>query len=303
MGRVGMNTALLPENMSMPIIGKGARPTKVVYHHGCGSSALVALVMLPEYGAIFVAAVGGLLLNDLPDLATQFLVDRFLGGALPPTEFIEYAKATSAENLRKSQCLQSNLRKESLSPELIASYLGTYKNHGDYFRIEVSADGHALFLSFQCKDSEKHRLHPCETEHVFRWGGSRNELAKRGSAFPVNEDHQTIRFKLATDGTVTTLIWLHDRENPKAGEFTKLYVMDLNETSSAGGPMSTGKIAACYTDSTSTKSLCRDKEPEPQDSPTRSEENAGSSPKPGGPSEIEVWAQRATFHAGGTDEA
>lgn len=202
-GLLGDNPTLLP----LPVLGAGAPPPMLTYHHqGSAPGYYSSLFLFPSTSSAVVVLTNSLPLNDAADWLAQAYIAALFDFPSPA----DYVALAAMERIRPDF---DEIRKTHPDdrPRLpLASYAGRYVNDAGNFFIDVGLrpekPGEVLVLRFQGRGNQAYELRHVRGE-VFEWSLGCDESARQ-LRFPVLEaEYYEVKFESGGDGRPRWLTW------------------------------------------------------------------------------------------------
>ncbi|KAJ4369989.1 hypothetical protein N0V83_005753 [Neocucurbitaria cava] len=205
-GRIANNAAL----NTPPIIGTGASPCLVIYHHGNIPGGATVVNLLPETQSAVIVLSNASAPVDIADYAAQILIERLLD-VPKPVDFVALAREHVRKTFKQASDVKVELdrnRQLGTSPKALSSYVGRYWNELRNWCIDISVRNGELNMAFQGLDTETFELRHYHHD-TFEWWMSWDDSCRRAREAIGVASFWLIEFEFE-DGRASRLLWAMD---------------------------------------------------------------------------------------------
>lgn len=205
-GRIANNASLT----TPPIIGTGASPCLVIYHHGNIPGGATVVNLLPETQSAVIVLSNASAPVDMADYAAQILIERLLD-VPKPVDFVALAREHVRKTFKQAGDVKAELdrnRQLGTSPKDLCAYVGRYWNELRNWCIDVSVRNGELAMAIQGLDTETFELRHYHHD-TFEWWMSWNDGLRRAREAVGVSSFWLIEFGFE-DGRASRLLWAMD---------------------------------------------------------------------------------------------
>lgn len=221
-GLVGVNAYEADE---MPVIAKGTKKRRMIYHQGSMNGALSAVYLLPDSHTAVVVLSNSFDLCDTPDWVAQLLIEALLD-CPEPNDFVTIAKRTAIRAVSHASSTNGQLARERLlhTPvRPVTDYTGRYYNGVGNFFLDVIICRNALRLIVQGFTKVQYDMHHYHYD-VFSWECDRDAQTK-AALWPMSAvSFHKVSFRSGANGEIMQLNWGYDKNFPEGETFYKTMI-------------------------------------------------------------------------------
>ncbi|KAI4088601.1 MAG: hypothetical protein LQ344_005939 [Seirophora lacunosa] len=221
LGTVGLNPMYVE---AMPLVGKGLKEPRMVYHHqGSLIDYLCSIHLIPSTRTAIVVLTNSMSNNDAADWLGQLLLETVLDNS-EPNDYVELAR-TSVETSNRLWSQMAEELEDARIPDTpvreLSEYVGSYYNVVKDWHMEVWVGEGKLYM---CHQDDRKQFYPLEhyNHDTFTWLLTRDQTVRRG-LFPVTKtEYYILAFGQGEDGQIDHVLWRHDPSVPEGETFKRL---------------------------------------------------------------------------------
>lgn len=216
---MGINGYECPQ---LPVVARGTKPQRLVYHQGSVSGSLSAVYLLPKTRSAIVVLGNSFDLADTPDWISQLLLEILLD-APERDDFVTLARQTATNALSHHPPTAKKLVEEQqhgTGVRPLEDYYRRYYNKIGNFFLEVSQEGDGLRMSPQGFRNSSYLLHHYHHD-VFAWPCDRDADSKEGLYPQFAIGLRRVSFLSGPTGEITQVNWQIDKAIPEGETFEK----------------------------------------------------------------------------------
>lgn len=221
LGTVGLNPMYVD---AMPLVGKGLKEPKLVYHHqGSLIDFLSSIHLVPSLRVAVVVLTNSMSINDAADWLGQLLLETILDNP-EPNDYVNLARKSvevsnslwpkMAEDLEHARIPNTPMRD-------LSEYVGSYYNAVQDWHLEIWTEEDVLHM---CHQNNRKNWYQLKHYHfdTFSWLLTRDQTVKRG-LFPVTDaNYYILSFGQDQDGQINEVTWKHDPNVHEGETFKKV---------------------------------------------------------------------------------
>ena len=221
LGTVGLNPLYVD---AMPLVGKGLKEQKLIFHHqGSLIDFLSSIHLIPSSRTAIVVMTNSMSNNDAADWLGQLVLEAVLDNS-DQNDYVKLAKDSvensnslwpqMAEELENSRIPNTPVRE-------LSEYAGSYYNVIKDWYMEVWVERNELYMCHQGDRSQSYRLRHYNYD-TFSWLLTRDETVRRGLFPMTTAKYYLLAFGQGEDGPVDCVVWMHDPSVPEGENFKRL---------------------------------------------------------------------------------